>query len=114
LKSVLLVEDNVEVAELFVCLLGLAGCAVTAIRCGSKLPADLAQFDALMTDLTLPATGPNGMKVAEMFRKTNPDAMIIMVTGKCKSEIHKPSPHVDVLMHKPVDAERIIKFFSSL
>ena len=48
---------SVEVAELFVCLLSIAGCAVTAIRCGSKLPADLAQFDALMTDLTLPVTG---------------------------------------------------------
>ena len=80
---VLVVEDNDDVRELAVSVLGLAGYAVLSAASGEQalgLLDDGAQADLLFTDVIMPG-GMNGLELIERARKLRPGLPVLVTTG---------------------------------
>lgn len=80
--SVLVVEDEPPIRELFEEVLSSVGCRV---RCeadgGAALKAFAAhRFDVVFTDLSLP--GMDGLELAGRMRAIDPQIVVVMVTGQ--------------------------------
>lgn len=80
-SSVLIVEDDAEIAELISRYLENNGMAVTRIASGETVDAKLAagDFDILILDLNLP--GEDGLSICRRVRATH-DIPIIIVTAQ--------------------------------
>jgi YesN/AraC family two-component response regulator len=65
------------------------------------------KFDVVMTDQAMPQM--NGDQLAEEIKKRSPDQPIVMLTGfgPGAGNVEGKSPHVDVVMGKPVNIEEL-------
>jgi len=82
-RRVLVVEDNEDVRELAVSVLGLAGYAVQSAPSGEQALAmleDGAQVDLLFTDVIMPG-GMNGLDLIERAHRLLPDLPVLVTTG---------------------------------
>jgi len=80
---VLVVEDNDDVRELAVSVLGLAGYAVLSAASGEQalgVLEDGAQVDLLFTDVIMPG-GMNGLELVEKARALRPGLPVLVTTG---------------------------------
>ncbi len=81
--SVLVVEDNEDVRELAVSVLGLAGYAVLSAASGEQalqLIEGGAEISLLFTDVIMPG-GMNGLELIEKARKLHPGLPVLVTTG---------------------------------
>lgn len=81
--AVLVVEDNDDVRELAVSVLGLAGYAVQSAASGEQALALLeggAACDLLFTDVIMPG-GMNGLELIEKAHKLRPSLPVLVTTG---------------------------------
>lgn len=81
--AVLVVEDNDDVRELAVSVLGLAGYAVLSAASGEQALALLeggAEVSLLFTDVIMPG-GMNGLELIDKARKLHPDLPVLVTTG---------------------------------
>jgi len=81
--GVLVVEDNDDVRELAVSVLGLAGYAVLSAASGEQALELLeggADIDLLFTDVIMPG-GMNGLELIEKARKLHPGLPVLVTTG---------------------------------
>jgi PAS domain S-box-containing protein len=81
--SVLVVEDNDDVRELAVSVLGLAGYVVLAAASGEQaleLIEGGAEVSLLFTDVIMPG-GMNGLELIEKARRLHPGLPVLVTTG---------------------------------
>ena len=81
--SVLVVEDNEDVRELAVSVLGLAGYTVLSAASGEQalqLIEGGAEVSLLFTDVIMPG-GMNGLELIEKARKLHPGLPVLVTTG---------------------------------
>ena len=108
--SVLVVEDNSEVADIATALLNELGYRVT--RVGGALAAlDLLRkgerFDLVFSDVVMPG-GLNGVDLAHAIRKDYPDLPVVLTTGYFNA-LDKPLPRGLPVLRKPYDIGELKK-----
>jgi len=81
---VLLVEDNLELAQATVPLIEALGCDTVHVASGDAalalLASDRLGFDAVLSDIVMPGT-LNGFGLAQALRRHHPDLPIVLMTG---------------------------------
>ncbi|MCS0658413.1 histidine kinase famiy protein [Massilia terrae] len=98
---ILVVEDNEDVRDLAVKVLGLSGFRVLGAASGESALAMLEQHpdvDLLFTDVIMPG-GMNGLQLAERVRKQRPGLPVLLTTGYMDELPAKdrPGERLDVL-----------------
>ncbi len=110
-RKMLLVEDNVLLAEVVVDAFDLIGFDVHAVRHGTDAIA-LAQdrdFDAALIDLEL-GEGPTGLEVATAIQKLRPDMVVVLSTGYDASTV---DPELGVpVVGKPYRPDEIARLLT--
>jgi len=106
--SVLVVEDNSEVADIATALLNELGYRVT--RVGGVQPAlDLLRagerFDLVFSDVVMPG-GMSGVDLAHVIRRDYPDLPVVLTTGYFNAA-DKPLPRGLPVLRKPYDMEEL-------
>ncbi|SAK86828.1 integral membrane sensor hybrid histidine kinase [Caballeronia glebae] len=83
LHSVLLVEDNEEVAAGLAAVLQLLGYEVSCATSGDNALAVLQQgrmFDLILSDVQMPGAR-NGFDLAELVKRESPSQLVVLMTG---------------------------------
>ena len=82
--TVLLVEDNEEVAVATQPLLQTVGCSVQWAHSGAQaqviIDAEPGKFDIVLSDMAMPGE-PDGLGLAEYLRKHYPEIQVVLMTG---------------------------------
>ena len=106
--DVVIVEDNIDLAEEIGFYLQHQGMNVTTFQSGKRLDGWLSQnkCDVLILDLTLP--GEDGLSIAKRLSNQK-DLRIIMLTSRVMREdrIAGYEAGADVYLNKPVDFEEL-------
>ena len=110
-KTVLLVEDNADVAAVVVPVLERLGCRVVHVARADAALARLAErpgeADLVLTDVVMPGA-MDGLALAREVRSRHPSLKLLLMTGYAED----PPPdllgsgHVEIL-HKPFDLDRL-------
>ena len=115
---VLVVEDEVTVAQMFVLLLKLWGHAVHVVHDGVSVMAAVAAFHphVVLCDIGLP--GLNGYEVARQLRQAGGvnRPVLVAVTGYGQQEDYRRGQQAgfDLYMTKPVDPAELEALLASL
>jgi CheY-like chemotaxis protein len=109
--SVLVVEDNPEVAEVTSDLLARMGCDAVVV---SDVPAALAllegkQFDIVLSDIVM-AGAMNGLDLARTVRQRWPDMRMVLTTGY--SEAAAEATKEFTVLRKPYQVEDLGQAFA--
>ncbi len=102
--SILVVEDNSEVADIATELLNELGYHVTRVG-GAPAALELLRggerFDLVFSDVVMPG-GMSGVELAQVIRKDYPDVPVVLTTGYFKAG-DKPLPRGLPVLRKPYD-----------
>lgn len=100
--NVLVVEDNVDVAEFAVSALRELGCGVHLARNGSEALAELeqnhARYHAVFSDVVMP--GISGLELAKTLRAAYPDLHVVLTSGYSEL-LARETDHGFALLRKP-------------
>jgi DNA-binding response OmpR family regulator len=115
-KTLLVVEDEADLRELEVQILGgsgfrvlQAGCVAEALR----VAAATAPLDLLLTDLSLP--DGNGIDLAHRLRVLHPQAAIILVSGSMTGLNGKAEGMEQfAMMEKPFEFHQLLRQIRAL
>ena len=107
---VLIVDDEVEFANLLSERLEARGLTVDTVFSGEKA-LEIAQqktFDAILLDLAMP--GMNGIETLERLRAINPDLQIILFTGNATVDVTLEVMKLGAvdLLEKPANLEKVL------
>ncbi|MGD9924364.1 MAG: ATP-binding protein, partial [Pseudorhodoplanes sp.] len=108
--SVLVVEDNTEVADIATALLNELGYQVTRVATAQTALEVLRTgevFDLVFSDVVMPG-GMNGVELAHQIRKDYPDLPVVLTTGYYNAG-HKPLPRGLPVVRKPYDIAELKK-----
>lgn len=109
---VLLIEDSVDIRDVFTILLRAEGAEVTATGSGREA-ADLAgqsQFDVVLSDLGLPDM-PGDVLIRQIACASRHRARILVITGYGEPYISRArQAGADVVFTKPVEWTRILEY----
>jgi DNA-binding response OmpR family regulator len=115
---ILVVEDDVTLAELTAALLGMSGHEVrTALDGPAALEASRAEPpDVVLLDIGLP--GMDGYQVARRLRREPTDRRPVIVAvsgfGQREDRLHSYESGIDLHLTKPVDAEELLALLERL
>jgi CheY-like chemotaxis protein len=114
-RSLLIVDDDDDIATAFTRVLERAGWAVHRARTGTEalaLAAGMAALDAAMVDLVLPGVG--GLEVVRELRRGHPACRIVAVTGLAAPSVGKAfrDAGADHFFAKPVDVRALLDALS--
>jgi CheY-like chemotaxis protein len=101
-RTVLVVDDEPEVREIFGEYLRQVGHTVIEAECAAaaqRVAGQHPHIDVLMTDFTMP--GMNGVELAKWFRETSPKTRIMIVTATA-AEADAQAFHGLMVIEKPV------------
>lgn len=86
-QRVMIVEDEVLLAENIAFYLGAAGALVAIAHSGERALLDSESFapQCLIVDYNLP--GMNGIETVRRFRERDPDTRCILITGQGSEEV---------------------------
>lgn len=107
-SSVLVAEDNAEVAAAVTAVLEMFGCRVQTVSSGDEAWRTLqtgAVFDLVLSDIQMPGK-LNGIDLAERVRAAYPDQKIALMTGYADELGRAEHLHVPVLP-KPFDIDEL-------
>ena len=102
--SVLVVEDNTEVADIATALLNELGYQVTRVASAQTALEVLRsgeQFDLVFSDVVMPG-GMNGVELAHQIGKDYPNLPVVLTTGYYNA-VDKPLPRGLPVVRKPYD-----------
>ena len=110
-RTLLIVDDDDDMANAFTRLLERAGWAVHRARTGTEalaLAAGTAALHAALVDLVLPGVG--GLEVVRELRRTHPACLIVAVTGLAAPSVGKAfrDAGADHFFAKPVDVRALL------
>jgi len=110
--TVLVVDDEVVIADTITKILSLRGYAATAAYDGDSAleTAMLAPPQLLLTDVILP--GMNGIELAQTVRRIYPDCKVLLFSGQASTvdlmaSARRMGQHF-TLLNKPVPPERLL------
>lgn len=108
-EKVLLVDDETEFVETLAMRLETRGLRVDTADSGEAALAKVQekQYDAVLLDLAMP--GMDGVETLERIREHNPDAQVIVVTGRATVQKAKEVIRLGALdlLEKPVEIETL-------
>lgn len=108
---VLVVDDEAQIANLICEMLNDEyDVLVTADSVQAKELAESRAFDVFITDYNMP--GINGLRLCESFKRSNPLASTVIITGSCDYEFLEASPYVNLVLRKPINFTHLIKIMS--
>ena len=98
--TVLLVEDNPEVAEVTLELLTDMGCDTETVRSAEEALGALAEgrFDLVLSDIVM-AGSMNGLDLARAIREQRPELRVVLATGYSDAAV--PAAQEFTLLRKP-------------
>jgi len=102
--SVLVVEDNTEVADIATALLNELGYQVTRVASAQTALDVLGtgeRFDLVFSDVVMPG-GMNGVELAQRIGSDYPDLPVVLTTGYYNA-VDKPLPRGLPVLRKPYD-----------
>jgi len=105
---VLYVDDQNDMCDLMVLLMGHHGVELDAVRTFDEAVKVLHLYKVLITDQDLSCCGKNGNLLAKMFKELRPDGFVIMVTG-WGQEDRPVDEHINTCMIKPIDLPTMVK-----
>jgi two-component system NtrC family sensor kinase len=108
--SVLVVEDNTEVADIATALLNELGYQVTRVASAPTALEVLRSgetFDLVFSDVVMPG-GMNGVELAQHLREEYPDLPVVLTTGYYNA-VDKPLPRGVPVLRKPYDISEMKK-----
>lgn len=108
--NVLVVDDNVDTAEMYAALLGLRGHSVAKANDSLTALAFLRDFhpDVAVLDLGLPDL--DGYELAEHLRVNGTDCGIVVVTGALERDAQRCAKlGVSCYLHKPVNLDVLVE-----
>jgi two-component system NtrC family sensor kinase len=108
--SVLVVEDNTEVADIATALLNELGYQVTRVASAQTALEVLRageQFDLVFSDVVMPG-GMNGVELAHQIGKDYPGLPVVLTTGYYNA-VDKPLPRGMPVVRKPYDIAELKK-----
>jgi len=108
--SVLVVEDNTEVADIATALLNELGYHVTRVASAQTALDVLASgegFDLVFSDVVMPG-GMNGVELAQRIGKDYPGLPVVLTTGYYNA-VDKPLPRGLPVVRKPYDIAELKK-----
>jgi len=112
--SVLVVEDNTEVADIATAHLNELGYQVTRVA-SAQTALDVLrtgeQFDLVFSDVVMPG-GMNGVELAHQIRKDYPRLPVLLTTGYFNAA-DKPLPRGLPVLRKPYDVAELKKAVST-
>jgi two-component system NtrC family sensor kinase len=108
--SVLLVEDNEDLAGATSALLEGVGCRVQWAGSGDaareRIEANAEAFDIVVSDMAMPGA-LDGLGLAEWLRQRHPALPIVLITGYA-SQLHEAAAHGFTVMAKPCPPDVLI------
>ncbi|SMH71399.1 response regulator [Candidatus Nitrosotalea okcheonensis] len=112
LKTVLVIDDNVEVLSLFVELLELKNFQV--VGTGRNGKDAVTQYEKLRPDITfLDVVMPNtdGIYALDLIREINPNAIVVMITTDLSQDTAKrlEDLRATAVVYKPFDINDLVK-----
>lgn len=112
LKTVLVIDDNVEVLSLFVELLELKNFQV--VGTGRNGKDAVTQYGKLRPDITfLDVVMPNtdGIYALDLIREINPNAIVVMITTDLSQDTAKrlEDLRATAVVYKPFDINDLVK-----
>ena len=109
--SVLLVDDNLQILELYDEILSGEGYKLTKAKSGEMAIAALEKqpFDMVITDLNM--GNVNGLKVLQRTKEVHPQTMVIVMTGNTDIEyaIEALRLHADDYILKPFRIHHLLE-----
>jgi CheY-like chemotaxis protein len=106
--SILLVDDNLEVARASSRALRHAGCDVTHVASAEAALAALESrptaFDLVLSDIVMPG-GASGIELARRARERFPGLRIILMTGYSEELVQRPVD--ETVLHKPFGPDEL-------
>lgn len=117
IKTCVIVDDDVQITELFSELMTMQGLDVLATGYDGLDAIKLYEKhkpDVLFLDVEMPKL--NGIEALKNIKKIDSSANVIVVTGSTSSNIEKQLEENGVLeiVHKPFDINKISKIIDSL
>ena len=108
--SVLLVEDNEDLAGVTSALLEGVGCRVQWANSGDAardlIDRGAARFDVVVSDMAMPGQ-LDGLGLAEWLRERRPGLSVVLITGYA-SQLHDASARGFTVLSKPCPPEALI------
>lgn len=108
--SILLVEDNEDLAGATRALLEAVGCTVRWASSGDDarrlIEAEGLPYDAVVSDMAMPGE-LDGLGLAEYLRTRHPDLPVVLITGYA-SQLHEASARRFTVLSKPCQPEVLI------
>ncbi|NND86490.1 MAG: response regulator [Nitrosopumilus sp.] len=117
IQTCVIVDDDVQITELFSELMTLQGLDVLDIGYNGLDAIELYEKhkpDVLFLDVEMPKL--NGIEALKNIKKIDSSANVIVVTGSTSSNIQKQLEEngVTEIVHKPFDINKISKIIDSL
>lgn len=98
---ILVVDDDLRVAEVAAALLASRGHAVASAAGESEALERIASFrpDAVLLDLTMPGCG--GLELAPLLRRARPELVIVLMSGYSERDLSRSASEFDGQLAKP-------------
>ena len=108
--SVLLVEDNEDLAGATSALLEGVGCRVQWASSGDAardlIDRGATHFDVVVSDMAMPGK-LDGLGLAELLRERHPEMLVVLITGYA-SQLHDASARGFTVLSKPCPPDALI------
>jgi CheY-like chemotaxis protein len=108
--TILLVEDNEDLAGVTTALLEAAGATVLWAANGDAAHAlietDAAAFDVVISDMSMPGT-LDGLGLAEYLQRHRPGLPVVLITGYA-SQLHEAAARRFTVLSKPCQPDALI------
>jgi two-component system, NtrC family, sensor kinase len=108
--SILLVEDNEDLAGATTALLERVGCRVRWANSGDvareMIDGGMAAWDIVVSDMAMPGA-LDGLGLAEFLRDRHPELPVVLMTGYA-SQLHEASARGFTVLSKPCQPEALI------
>ncbi|BDV42893.1 response regulator [Geotalea uraniireducens] len=115
MKSIIIVDDDINYLHILSALLRSKGFNITAATSAAKALDILnnTRFGMIITDYNMP--GMDGIKFATRIRETYPDGYIIMITGDISPNVVETATNAGInhILAKPVNVTKLMAIIRS-
>ncbi|MBT5954238.1 response regulator [bacterium] len=116
-KNILVVDDDESISSIFEFILQQAGFTVITAKTGNDCLSVLSQnekIDLIFLDVKMP--GISGLDTLREILKSNPNMLVIMMTGFSINEVLKTAYEKGAygIIYKPFDIEEVLNIINKI